>query len=63
LPFLMDPIEIEVTGAARRMGPALVPLRGGAAGFWVRSTGAPGPVTIRVKSQRFGEASIALRAE
>jgi beta-galactosidase len=63
LPFLMDPIEIEVTGAAERLGPALVPLRGGATGFWVRSTGAAGPVTVKVRSPRFGETTIMLRAE
>ena len=63
LPFLMDPIEVEVTGAATRLGPQLVPLRGGATGFWVRSTGGAGPVTVKVRSPHFGETTIMLRAE
>ena len=63
LPFLMEPVEIEVTGAGRRVGPALVPLRGGSTGFWVESTGTPGPITVRVKSPRFGTISVELLAE
>lgn len=62
LPFLFEPVEITVTGAARRVGPALVPLRGGSTGFWVESTGAAGPINVRVSSPRFGAATINLCA-
>ena len=62
LPFLFEPVEIEVTGAARRVGPALVPLRGGATGCWLESTGEAGPITVKVTSPRFGTTSIALSA-
>jgi beta-galactosidase len=63
LPFLMDPIEIEVSGAGKLLGPAIVSLRGGATGFWVRSIGKPGAATVKVRSQRFGETTISLQAE
>jgi beta-galactosidase len=62
LPFLMEPVEIEVTGAARRLGPGLVPLRGGSTGFWLESIGEKGPVTVNVSSPRFGTTTIRLSA-
>ena len=62
LPFLFEPIEIEVTGAGRRVGPKLVPLRGGSTGFWVESIGTSGPITVSVSSPRFGTATIDLCA-
>jgi len=62
LPFLFEPVEIEVTGAARRLGPALVPLRGGATGFWLESTGHPGEITVNVSSPRFATTTITLNA-
>ena len=62
LPFLFEPVEIEVTGAGRRVGPGLVPLRGGSTGFWVESTGTAGPITVTVSSPRFGATTISLSA-
>ena len=63
LPFLFEPVEIAVTGAGRLVGPALVPLRGGATGFWIESTGAAGAITVTVSSRRFGATTVALHAE
>jgi len=62
LPFLLDPVEIDVEGAATLSGPDLVPLRGGATGFWLESTGTPGPITVKVTGQRFGTTTISLSA-
>ena len=62
LPFLFEPVEIEVSGAARRLGPGLVPLRGGSTGFWLESTGTAGPITIAVTSPRFGTTTLSLTA-
>ena len=62
LPFLFDAAEIAVSGAGRRLGPAQVPLRGGAAGFWLESTGKPGPVTVSVTSPRFAPTTITVTA-
>ncbi len=61
LPFFSDPVSIEVSGAAERLGPALVPLRAGSTGFWVRATG-QGPVTVTVTNERLGRQSITLTA-
>jgi beta-galactosidase len=63
LPFLFEPVELEVTGAGRLVGPALVPLRGGATGFWVEATGAAGSIAVRATSPRFGAVGVELRAE
>lgn len=62
LPFLMEPVEIEVSGAGRRLGPDLVPLRGGSTGFWLESTGQSGPITVSITSPRFGTTTIQLSA-
>lgn len=62
LPFLFDPVDIEVEGAARLVGPHLVPLRGGSTGFWLESTGTPGPIAVRVTGPRFGTTTISLSA-
>jgi len=62
LPFLFEPVEIEVTGAGRRIGPSLVPLRGGSTGFWIKATGTAGPITIKVSSPRLGTTTIGLSA-
>jgi beta-galactosidase len=63
LPFLQEPVEIEVTGPARRLGPALVPLRGGSTGFWLESTGKSGAITVTVKSPRLGNTILTLSAD
>ncbi len=62
LPFLFEPVEIAVTGGGHRVGPGLVPLRGGSTGFWVESTGTPGPIAVTVSSPRFGATTISLSA-
>jgi beta-galactosidase len=62
LPFLFDPVAIDVTGAGRRIGPELVAMRAGSCGFWVAATGAAGAVTIRVTSPRFGTVEARLDA-
>jgi beta-galactosidase len=61
LPFLADPVAIEVSGAGERLGPELVPLRGGATGFWVRSTG-KGEIAVAVTSERFESRAITITA-
>ncbi|MFD2648489.1 glycoside hydrolase family 2 TIM barrel-domain containing protein [Devosia albogilva] len=61
LPFFSDPVSIEVGGAGERLGPALVPLRAGSTGFWVRATG-QGPITVTVTNERLGRQSITLTA-
>ncbi|ODT73190.1 MAG: beta-D-galactosidase [Pelagibacterium sp. SCN 63-23] len=61
LPFFPEPVAIEVSGAAERLGPGLVPLRAGSTGFWLRSTG-KGPITVTVTSERLGRAVVTLTA-
>jgi beta-galactosidase len=61
-PFLFDPVAISVSGAARLVGPSLVPLRGGATGFWIESTG-KGPINISVSNDRLGTTKLELLAQ
>ena len=62
LPFLFEPLEIDVTGAGRRIGPGVVSLQGGSAGFWLESIGVAGPIAVKVSSPRFGTTTVTLRA-
>jgi beta-galactosidase len=61
LPFFPEPVSIEVTGSAERIGPALVPLRAGSTGFWLRSTGS-GPIEVTISSERLGRTTVTLSA-
>ena len=63
LPFLDDVVAVDVQGAATLLGPTAITLKGGTTGFWVETTGAKGPITVRVSTRRMGEQVLALRAE
>ena len=62
LPFLDDVVQVEVTGAARLLGPTLLTLKGGTTGFWVETTGTVGDIQVRVSTRRMGEHALTLRA-
>ena len=53
LPFLDEPVTIQVRGPAKLLGPSVVVLTGGTTGFWLESTGGRGDVTVDVLSPRF----------
>jgi beta-galactosidase len=61
LPFFPEPVSIEVSGAGKRLGPGLVPLRAGSTGAWVQATGT-GPITVTVTSPVLGTRTINLTA-
>ncbi|PQA79373.1 glycoside hydrolase family 2 protein [Rhodoferax sp. TS-BS-61-7] len=63
LPFLDDVVQVQVSGAAKLLGPDTLTLKGGVTGFWVETTGAVGDITVRVSTRRMGEQLLALRAE
>ncbi|MDY0745256.1 glycoside hydrolase family 2 TIM barrel-domain containing protein [Paucibacter sp. R3-3] len=63
LPFLDDIATIEVSGAAKLLGPALLPIKGGVTGFWLETTGAAGEISVRVRTRRLGEQALTLRAD
>ncbi|MDD4311532.1 MAG: glycoside hydrolase family 2 TIM barrel-domain containing protein [Eubacteriales bacterium] len=52
LPYSVEVARVTVSGAGERIGPELLPLLGGSAAFWVRTTG-EGEITVRVESERF----------
>lgn len=63
LPFLVEPVEISIEGPARRIGPALVPLRRGSTGFRLESIGGRRAITATITSPRLGIAKLELAAE
>ncbi len=62
LPFFFEPLEITLDGPAVLSGPKLTPPRGGATGFWLRST-APGTITVSVTHAQLGTTSVTLTVE
>ena len=63
LPFLDDIATVEVSGAAKLLGPGSLPIKGGITGFWVETTGAVGDIAVRISTRRLGERRLTLRAE
>jgi beta-galactosidase len=61
LPFFFEPVTIAVSGAGKRLGPELVPLRAGVTGFWIQATGS-GAISATVTSPVLGQRSITLKA-
>ncbi|RYE09865.1 MAG: glycoside hydrolase family 2 protein [Hyphomicrobiales bacterium] len=61
LPFFPEPVAIEVTGAGKLLGPSIVPLRGGATGFWVEAT-STGPIKVTTSNTRLGTTTLNLTA-
>ncbi len=62
MPFLTDPVQVMVQGAAELIGPHRIALRGGSAAFWIESNGSVGSVELRVETPRFAPASLTLAA-
>ncbi|WP_051588050.1 glycoside hydrolase family 2 protein [Actibacterium mucosum] len=62
LPFLPEPVQVQVSGPAKILGPDVIPLRGGGAGFWVQTTG-PGEVSVTGSHGRCNTVSFALNVE
>jgi beta-galactosidase len=62
LPFFPEPVTIDVTGPARRIGPQTVPLRAGSTGVWLQATG-PGEVVLTVAHDRFDTVTTRLTVE
>ena len=60
LAFMADPVRIAVTGPVRLIGPEVVSLSGGVAGFWLESTGGEGVASVEVTSARFAPVKVAL---
>lgn len=63
LPFLDDPVTIEARGPVAVVGPAVITLRGGTTGFWLKSTGEKGLVTVTVSSPRFAPVMMTVQME
>lgn len=62
LPFLDDAIDIGVDGPARLIGPSRITFKGGAAGFWLETTGHAGAISLGVMSPRFAPVTCELQA-
>ncbi|TCR78995.1 glycoside hydrolase family 2 TIM barrel-domain containing protein [Rhizobium sp. BK376] len=62
LPFLNDVATIRVSGPAKVIGPDGLAFQGGTTGFWLETTGHPGPITVEVSSPRFSAETIQLSA-
>jgi beta-galactosidase len=61
LPFLDDPVSVDVVGPAKAVGPRVTTLRGGTAGFWLETTGGAGNIAVTVTSPRFAPVVLSLK--
>ena len=62
LPFIDDHVSVRVSGAARLLGPSILPVKSGIAGFWIETTGEVGPITVDVETRRLGSQRLELVA-
>lgn len=62
LPFLDEPVTVEVKGPAKLLGPSTLVLSGGSSGFWLESTGNRGAIEVTVSSPRFETQIVQLTA-
>ena len=59
LPYSAETVQVSVSGAGERIGPACIPLVGGSSAVWVKTTGV-GEIAVAVESERFGRQEIKL---
>ena len=59
-PFAAECVELVVEGPGRLIGPSRMPLIGGCLAAWVKTTGKPGRITVRVKGGRFEAEPVAI---
>ena len=63
MPYMDEVVSIDVQGPAKVVGPDVLTLRGGTAGFWIETTGGAGDINISAFGQRLGIATVHVRAE
>jgi beta-galactosidase len=63
LTYSSEIVHLEVQGAGEIIGPKQLPLMGGSAAFWVKTTGEADPLTVKVHSNRFGTRELTFRVE
>lgn len=62
MPYFDDVVSLEIGGPARVVGPDVIVLKSGLAGFWVETEGQPGEITATVFSQRLGVSQTMIEA-
>lgn len=65
-PYAQEALELRIEGPGEIIGPRLVPLVGGVAAFWVRSTGAvcaPGMIVVSARGSRFEAGPVMIGTE
>jgi beta-galactosidase len=53
LPYLFEPLELDISGPGEIIGPKVIALQGGMAGTYVKTTGGKGKVQLTVKTHGF----------
>lgn len=63
LTFFDRPVEIDVCGPAKLLGPKVSALKGGCLGFWVETVNESGEVEVTVKCEGFEPKTLALKVK
>lgn len=61
--FLMEPVQVSVSGEGALIGPDRLSLIGGQTAFWVRTTGQSGRIDVVVESPRLGTQRITIEVK
>ncbi len=63
LPYYQEPIQMTVEGPAELIGPSVISLKGGMGGTYLRSTGVPGDIILRLRAEGMDEAELQLQVK
>ncbi len=63
LPYFAESVAVDIEGPAELIGPATIPLRGGMAGLYIKSTGQAGAVNLKLSCLGTEDVNIAFTVE
>lgn len=63
LDYMMDSIEFTIEGPAEIIGPKATTMQGGCIAAWIKTTGAPGQVTLWARTSKLESNKVTIRIE
>ena len=63
LPYCSEPLRIRTKGGIKVIGPDMTSLRGGASGFYIKTTGEKGPATVIISTPQLKDIKLEFEVE
>ena len=63
LPYCSEPLRIRTKGGIKAIGPDMTSLRGGASGFYIKTTGEKGPATVIISTPQLKDIKLEFEVE